>query len=229
MFLNVVFCFCDFWHFLLVWHLFLCISWKTIHCGCFEAPGVLKTAPACIFHHILCGWTTKTYRWFLEKYWWFLHTYLFSGKISMVPAKNRGFLEKDRWFQENIDDFWEKFRWFLEATGSHGNPRNLRDTSIYSSYSSKGRTPIAKAVWGIYGGASLVNHIYICFIPQTVLALRGSYFAWSKVNCLAGFAYVAARRRPPPSCLPFKSSFWIFVVVSLLKVVFEKIVVSLLK
>ena len=25
---------------------------KTTHLGCFEAPGVLKTAPACIFHHI---------------------------------------------------------------------------------------------------------------------------------------------------------------------------------
>ena len=25
---------------------------KTTHFGCFEAPGVLKTAPACIFHHV---------------------------------------------------------------------------------------------------------------------------------------------------------------------------------
>ena len=25
---------------------------KTTRFGCFEAPGVLKTAPACIFHHI---------------------------------------------------------------------------------------------------------------------------------------------------------------------------------
>ena len=44
------------------------------------------------------------------------------------------------------------------------------------------------------------------FIPQTVLALRGSYFSWSKVNAIAGFAYLAARRRPPPSWSPFKSS-----------------------
>ena len=96
----------------------------TTDLGCFEAPGVLKTASAFIFHHIWYGWTTgtsrkismiswkismvsgkniydfcKKYRWFLQKYRWFLQTY--------------------RWFLETYRWFLEKYRWFLEATGSH--------------------------------------------------------------------------------------------------------------
>ena len=43
-----------FWYFLHVLHVlnvFICISSKTIYFAHFEAPGILKTAPACIFHH----------------------------------------------------------------------------------------------------------------------------------------------------------------------------------
>ncbi len=34
------------------WYFFTCFTCFSIYFAHFEAPGILKTAPACIFHHI---------------------------------------------------------------------------------------------------------------------------------------------------------------------------------